>query len=459
MSTIADHKNVRFCGKKHHSLLHNSESVKSTIEERPGVQNEEMTTPQAILHTSTNTSLPNRPRRTQVLLATAVVYLVDTDGNKFECRALLDTGAQSNFMTKELARKLRLKCRDANIPVAGVNDLSSSISKTTSTCLMSLDERYSTFTKFLIIDKITDDLPQITFEISEFNIPSHINFADPRMNESSPIEILLGVQIFFDILKQEQLKLNIHGGLILQNTELGWIMAGNVPMVKQSNSVKCYLTTGLDELHEFVKNFWKSEEIENEKIYSREEKECEEHFAKTYKRDKDGRFELCLPLKENYEGLGNSERNAIKQFYSLEKRLSKNHKLKTEYTKFMNEYEALGHMELVSDTDNSNLNYYLPHHGVIKESSITTKLRVVFNASASSDSGLSLNNVLKTGPVIQNDLFSLIMNFRVHNVVFTADITKMYRQCNIVREHRNLQRIVWRSEPTLITQDLSGISH
>lgn len=61
----------------------------------------------------------------------------------------------------------------------------------------------------------------------------------------------------------------------------------------------------------------------------------------------------------------------------------------------MNEYEALGHMELVADKDNSKINYDSPHHGVIKESSTTTKLRVVFNASASSYSGLSLNNELK----------------------------------------------------------------
>ena len=50
--------------------------------------------------------------------------------------------------------------------------------------------------------------------------------------------------------------------------------------------------------------------------------------------------------------------------------------------------------------------YYLPHHAVIKRSSSTTQLRVVFDGSLKSATGLSLNDVLMVGPTIQNDLFS-----------------------------------------------------
>lgn len=97
----------------------------------------------------------------------------------------------------------------------------------------------------------------------------------------------------------------------------------------------------------------------------------------------------------------------------------------------MLEYQLLGHMTELSENDINNddciIKYYLPHHGVIKESSSTTKLRVVFDASATTDTGVSLNNVLKVGPTIQRDLFSIITSFRKHNVAFTADIEKMYR--------------------------------
>lgn len=82
------------------------------------------------------------------------------------------------------------------------------------------------------IDKIADDLAEITNEILKFNILTHINFTDSKMSESSSIDILSGFQKLLDILKQEQLKLNIHGGLILLKPKLCWIMAGNFLIIK-----------------------------------------------------------------------------------------------------------------------------------------------------------------------------------------------------------------------------------
>ena len=64
--------------------------------------------------------------------------------------------------------------------------------------------------------------------------------------------------------------------------------------------------------------------------------------------------------------------------------------------------------------------FYLAHHAVFKETSSTTKLRVVFDGSVKSTSGNSLNDILMTGPTIQDDLFTLLIRFRTHNYVITA---------------------------------------
>lgn len=71
-------------------------------------------------------------------------------------------------------------------------------------------------------------------------------------------------------------------------------------------------------------------------------------------------------------------------------------------------------------------------HGVAKESSLTTKLRLVFNASCKSTSSISLNDKLLIGPTIQEDVFSILIRWRKHNVAFIADIDKMYRQVKII---------------------------
>lgn len=63
-------------------------------------------------------------------------------------------------------------------------------------------------------------------------------------------------------------------------------------------------------------------------------------------------------------------------------------------------------------------------------------------------SGFSLNDVLRVGPVLQQDLFSSLFRFRRFKYVLTADIVKMYRQILIADEQTPLQRIMWRDEPT-----------
>lgn len=71
-------------------------------------------------------------------------------------------------------------------------------------------------------------------------------------------------------------------------------------------------------------------------------------------------------------------------------------------------------------------------------------MRVVFDGSAKKSSGLSLNDVLKVGPCVQDDLFSILVRFRQYDVVITSDIAKMYCQINILPQQRDLQRILWR---------------
>ncbi|XP_050523790.1 uncharacterized protein LOC126895682 [Daktulosphaira vitifoliae] len=148
--------------------------------------------------------------------------------------------------------------------------------------------------------------------------------------------------------------------------------------------------------------------------------------------------------------LGKSYETAKRRFLSLERRLQANADIRAEYSKFMNEYKRLGHMELVTDEESKEKEtrcYYLPHHAVINNNSTTTKLRVVFDASCKTDSGLSLNDVLLKGPVIQDDLLYILARFRMCKYVLTANIEKMYRHIIVGESHRDYQRIVWRDKP------------
>ncbi|XP_062699464.1 uncharacterized protein LOC115268100 [Aedes albopictus] len=108
----------------------------------------------------------------------------------------------------------------------------------------------------------------------------------------------------------------------------------------------------------------------------------------------------------------------------------------------------MNHMEIVHSKDKSKVRYYIPHSCVIKPDSTSTKLRVVFDASAKTSSNISLNDIQHSGPVIQRELFDLLLDFRCHDKVATADVVKMYRQVNLHEEDSWFQCILWRNDPS-----------
>ena len=97
----------------------------------------------------------------------------------------------------------------------------------------------------------------------------------------------------------------------------------------------------------------------------------------------------------------------------MERKREKLPELNKQYVEFMEDYQRQNHMIQVPDNEiqtDRPINY-LPHHAVFKEGGTTTKLRVVFDGSAKTPSGLSFNEVQRVGPVVQNDLFSIILRF------------------------------------------------
>jgi hypothetical protein len=107
----------------------------------------------------------------------------------------------------------------------------------------------------------------------------------------------------------------------------------------------------------------------------------------------------------------------------------------------------------------SHNEYFLPHHCVFKESSTTTKLRVVFDGSAESSSGVSLNQNLFSGPVVQPELLSIVLKFRTYLIGLSADISKMYRRVSMHAEDRSLQKILWRKSSEELIKEYELTSH
>lgn len=263
------------------------------------------------------------------------------------------------------------------------------------------------------------------------------------------MDLLLGAEIFYELMCIGRIKID-ETQPTWQKTLLGWIISGNLIATHQEQkSIVCGLSVN-EQLNLDLTRFWHIEHNERQITRSPEERMCERHFARTYKRNQERRFIVALPIKEEQLGkLGESRDLAVQRLERLEKRFAKQPQLKEEYLRFMHEYINLKHMkEVKEESAKAQVQYYLPHHYVMKETSTITKLRVVFDASSKSTTGVSLNNILMVGSVLQQDLCSILLRFRSFKYVLTADIAKMYRQIYIDENQTALQRIIWRDDST-----------
>ena len=96
---------------------------------------------------------------------------------------------------------------------------------------------------------------------------------------------------------------------------------------------------------------------------------------------------------------------AKKRSESTERKLRKNPDLLKTYGGIIEKYERKGYVTKVTEWDQTK--WLLPHFPVVRMDKTTTKVRMLFDASAKFKM-LSLNNVIHPGPKLQNELFNVL---------------------------------------------------
>lgn len=440
----------RKCNQKHNSLLHFEKNVPSSVGQND-TNNDTIINKNSqdmVGASDATTSLSACESVEHVFLCTVFVQIAGRDGNFHTIRALLDSGSQSSFVTKDLSKRLNVKTEQIRMAVKGLNNISSAINEKCEFTVQAIHSEFSIKNSFFIIETVSGNIPTVNVDISKLKIPNHIQLADPTFFKSAEVEMLIGADLFWDILCVGRISLGPMKP-VLQKTKFGWVVSG--PICFQSKPIICNFSQNKQEEQDVQKllgRFWEIEEIHSKPAWSSDDAACEEHYVRNTTRTEDGRFVVTMPFKEPVEKLGESFENAKKRFLSLERKLQSKPDFKKLYVGFINEYKTLGHMCKIKNPVLNSPKYYMPHHGVLREDSLTTKLRVVFDASATTTSGYSLNNLQFVGPTIQQELFSILLRFRQHRYVVCADIAKMYRQVLINPQQTCLQRILWRENPT-----------
>ena len=87
---------------------------------------------------------------------------------------------------------------------------------------------------------------------------------------------------------------------------------------------------------------------------------------------------------------------------------------------------------------------FLPHHPVIRGDKQTTKVRIIYDASAKS-AGPVLNDCLPAGPSLLTDIPDVLMRFRYHRVALAADFVKSLP--NGPEADQDVLRFLWIDDP------------
>lgn len=297
-----------------------------------------------------------------------------------------------------------------------------------------------------ILPHLTTWLP--SFQHSELSWPilKTLNLADPDFLTPSPIDIILGADYYSQIIRTRVIRHNF-GNLIAQDTFFRWVILGPIPTSHHvSLSVQQSYTN--EDIQHLLTKFWQLEEApapQSESVtLSPDELQCEQFFLQTHFRNRDGRYVVRLPFSHSPSLLGHSYNSAIRILKQLLIKLNSDSNYHDLYHRFMREYKSLQHLTVVSSPDSDfSPNFFLPHHGILKEDDDSWKIRVVFNGSFKTIDGPSLNDLLHIGAKLQSDIFEVLLFFRRFRFVFITDITKMFRQIIIHPEDRRFQRILW----------------
>lgn len=153
-------------------------------------------------------------------------------------------------------------------------------------------------------------------------------------------------------------------------------------------------------------------------------------FREQLSRNETGWYEAALPWKGNHPPLPSNKQGSLRRLENLKRKLERTG-MEQAYSEIIEEQKAEGVVE-AADQEARGVEFYIPHKPVIREEAATTKVCVVYDASAKAHpNAVSLNDCLYPGPPLQNKLWNVMVRSRTHPVAVVGDLKKAFLQVRI----------------------------
>ena len=410
----------------------------------------------------------------RVLMQTAKTVVQnpkDSSGN-LELRLLLDCGSHRTYISSSLASKLKLKLgKKEKLAILTFGSSNPKLIDTQITSIkIQLRDGSFLSIKAHVVPDVAGTMERIPLDTSKFHEQiKDLDLADDiqQKTESTKIELLIGNDYYGDLLLPQ--KIFLAPGLHLLNSKLGWIISGRVKdtfeltteseagllcIDSRNSPFKDDMMLASDDLSlsgsTTLSEFWQLETLGiKDPLEQNDDDKAHNNFAETVEYE-DGRYYVTWPWKDENPDLPENYNLSVGRLKSTLKRLQVDENLLKKYDDIIQDQVKKGVIEKVTDqTEEGTRNHYIPHHPVVTPHKTTTKLRIVYDASAKQKkSNMSLNECLYRGPIQLQNLCGLLMRFQLEPIAILADIEKAFLQVGIQTKDRDVTRFMWLKDPS-----------
>ncbi|XP_028407828.1 uncharacterized protein LOC114530405 [Dendronephthya gigantea] len=304
----------------------------------------------------------------------------------------------------------------------------------------SVNEKFEMSTMLNEVDKsvlLTVPNPRYEELLKRYNHLQGVVMDNNDQKSELPVHVILGASDYSRVKMETKPRIGQPLEPIAELTTLGWTVMSAGSESKLSNGYATRTSSAdYQELCSLDVLGLEDQQEENQQVIY-------EEFAEQLTQNKDGRYETSLLWKSGHDPLPTNEHGSLKRLENLVRKLGKDPVQLDKYDTIIQEQLAEGIVERAVN-DPQGREFYIPHKPVIKETAETTKMRIVFDASArESEKSPSLNDCLETGPPLQNLLWNVLVRNRLKPIALSTDLKKAFLQVLIRVEDRDALRFHW----------------
>uniref|UniRef100_A0A1I7VP88 DUF1758 domain-containing protein n=1 Tax=Loa loa TaxID=7209 RepID=A0A1I7VP88_LOALO len=351
----------------------------------------------ASLYNSTNTTRTNTTKETLLLCKEVKVFNPTQPQRQKKALALFNISSQLSFISQKLSQQLKLTESDKQIMKITPFGMRNPTLCPTASTQMNVQRMEND-----VIRLHVNVVEHLTNELKVVDTPREIQFQELTNHWKKP-DILIGADHFFKFIKLQNVQELSSGQYV--GAVKGWP-------------------------HDCRKWRCKLESIGiQESPNDNDDEETLKHFQRTLTK-LDGRYHVCWPWRDCKQNLSDNYGLCMGRLKNILKKLQLKSLLQVYHNTIIEQLQA-GMIEEVPHNDEVGVIHYLPHHEVWDPNKNTTKLRIVYDASAHKKGYKSLNEVLHRGPVMLPDLVGVLLRFRMMKLVIIADIEKAFLQIGL----------------------------